>query len=642
MLRDSDRRRRGVRSLIVCGALCALLAASGPQVVAASSRASDSGAPAALTATPPTYQSAIFNAGGVPPLTPNDTALSADGNTLYASDEEGTQIVKVDQTIPPPNVTTVSPASNGWSHPSGLYLEPDQVHMLVADKDNNRIVEIDTTTGAFTRTWGGAGTPNPTEFNAPEDMTMDGAGNIYVNDTYHFQVIGLSASTGQMLWPPVTRATGPGPGCDNTLLQRNRGITIGSDGNLYVALTDRGQIMALDPATGSCLRVFGQRGRALGSFSEPRGIWADGGGGLWVAENGDARIQHVQLNGTPIWASPTKFGSGALNFRSPHGLQFVPGASGTGTIYVSDTYNYRIAIYTQNADGSATFSSNIQEPLPAAGGFDAPFGVAYDASGNLFVVDHYNSRAEEFDSNGAFVGQVGGAGVPPGSMNFPRGILVIPSTSPKWANDIMVCDSENHRMQVFKPTSFTATGLGAVPVGRLTPAGTSFLRPQQIAISPVDGSLWVADTNHHRILDVSLTGTVLQNWTASGNPRPAGIIVDSNNHVYVTGTNITEYTTTGGFVRTLATTGSAGGSVRLPDGMAIDSTGTTLYVADTNNNRVDEFDLTATTGGGFIQSFGTPGTGDGQFTQPYMVAVSATGQIAVSDFGNNRVSIWHA
>jgi DNA-binding beta-propeller fold protein YncE len=258
------------------------------------------------------------------------------------------------------------------------------------------------------------------------------------------------------------------------------------------------------------------------------------------------------------------------------------------------------------------------------------------------VVDHYNSRAEEFDSNGAFVGQVGGAGVPLGSMNFPRGIVVLPSNAPRgWANDIMVCDSENHRMQVFKPASFT-TGLGTPPVGRLIPTGTSFLRPQQISVSPDGQSLWVADTNHHRILDVSLsTGAVLENWTASGNPRPAGIIVDSNNHVYVTGTNITEYTSTGGLVRTLATSGSKPGFVRLPDGMAIDSTGTVLYVADTNNNRVDEFDLTATTGG-FIQSFGTLGTGDGQFQQPYMVAVSATGQIAVSDFGNNRVSIWHA
>jgi DNA-binding beta-propeller fold protein YncE len=75
--------------------------------------------------------------------------------------------------------------------------------------------------------------------------------------------------------------------------------------------------------------------------------------------------------------------------------------------------------------------------------------------------------------------------------------------------------------------------------------------------------------------------------------------------------------------------------------MAIDSSGTVLYVADTGNNRVDEFDI-ATTTPQFIQSFGTPGTGDGQFNQPYMVAISATGQIAVSDFGNNRVSIWHA
>ena len=626
-----DRRRRGVRPLIVCGALCTVLAASGPQVVAASSRASDSGAAAARTATPPTYQSAIFNAGGVPPLSPNDTALATDG-TLYATDEEGTRIVKVDPVSFA--VTTVSPASNGWSHPSGLYLEPDQVHLLVADKDHSRIVEIDTTTGAFTRTWGSNG-----EFNAPETMTMDAAGSIYVDDTYHYRVVKINQSNA-ILWSQL-KATGSGPGCNGSALMRSRGLTFGSDGNLYVADTDLSRVVELNPASGACLRVIGGRGTKL-SLSEPRGIDSDGNGGLWVAENGRGRIQHITLTGTVLWSSPTTFGSGScpLNcqFRSPHGLQFIPAGGGTGTIYVSDTYNYRITLYSENANGSATFNSYITEPYPAEGGFDAPFGVAYDSSGNLYVVDHFNSRAEEFDSAGNYVGEVGGAGVPLGSFNFPRGILVIPSTSPKWAGDIMVCDSENHRMQIFAPGSFTPGGYDTQPVGHLAPIGTTFLRPQQISIDPTNGSLWAADTNHGRILNVDLNGNQLHVWNAAGNSRPAGVIADSAGNVYVTGTNLSKYSPSGTLLQVIAPNGSGPGQVRGPDGMAIDSTGTVLYAADTLNNRVDEFSIASAQ---FIQSFGQTGSHAGQFQKPYMVALDSTGHIAVTDYGNNRVSLWH-
>jgi DNA-binding beta-propeller fold protein YncE len=610
-----------------------MLVASGPQVVAASSRATDSGAAAVRTAIAPTYQSAIFNAGGVPPLSPNDTALATDG-TLYASDEEGTRIVKVD-----PNtlvVTEVSPASNGWSHPSGLHLEPDQVHLLVADKDHNRIVEIDVRTGAFTNTWG-----TKAEFIAPETMTMDAAGSIYVDDTYHYRVVKINQSNTQ-LWSQ-SNATGTGPGCDGSALLRSRGLTFGSDGNLYVADTDLSRVVELDPASGACLRVIGGR-RTSVSLSEPRGIDSDGNGGLWVAENGAGRIQHITLTGTVLWSSPTTFGSGSCpvncQFRSPHGLEFIPGSGGTGTIYVSDTYDYRITLYSASADGTATFSSYITEPYPAEGGFDAPFGVTYDASGNLYVVDHFNSRAELFDPTGKYVGEVGGAGVPFGSFNFPRGILVIPSTSAKWAGDIMVCDSENHRMQIFTPSSFTPGGYDTQPIGHLTPNGTTFLRPQQISLDPTNGSLWAADTNHHRILNIDLNGNQLHVWNAAGNTRPTGIVVDAAGNVYVTGSNLSKYNPSGTLLQVVASPGSAAGKVKAPDGMAIDSTGTILYVADTGNNRVDEFDLT--NNGAFIQSFGSPGTGDGQFNQPYMVAISSTGKIAVSDFLNNRVSIWQA
>jgi sugar lactone lactonase YvrE len=615
-------------------AICTVAVVAAPPAftVSADATGQTNAVAAAAPATPPSYVSQIFNAAGIPPLSPNATALATGGvhaGTLYASDEAGLRIVSVNQTTGA--LTTVSPSSDGWSHPSGLFIESDQQHMLVADKDNNRIAEIDLSTGAIGRTWGGTSGPDAGAFNAPEDMIMSAGGTIYLTDTYNYRIVALSASTGSILWSQASASPANGSGCDGSALLRSRGIAFGSDGNLYVADTDQGRIVKLNPSTGACLAVLGGKGTALGRLGEPRGIWSDGGSGLWVAMNSGSIIQHISLTGTSLYKSPTTFGGGANQFRSPHGVQVVG-----GKIYVSDTYDYRIAIYTPSGNG-ANFSKYISEPYPAAGGFNGPFGVAYDASGNLYVVDHFNNRVEEFDSTNSFIGQVGGGGPPLGAFNFPRGILVIPSTSTTWANDVMVNDSENHRMQIFTPGSFNPGGYGTLPIGHLTPIGTTFLRPQQIFLSPVDGSLWAADTNHHRILDITLSGTVLHVWDAAGNTRPAGIAVDSAGNVYVTGTNLSEYSAGGSLIKVVAPNGGALGDVRAPDGIAI--SGTTMYVADTNNNRVDAFDLS--NHGAYLFSFGSVGSGNGQFHQPYMVAVSRLGLIAVSDFGNNRISIWH-
>ena len=63
-----------------------------------------------------------------------------------------------------------------------------------------------------------------------------------------------------------------------------------------------------------------------------------------------------------------------------------------------------------------------------------------------------------------------------------------------------------------------------------------------------------------------------------------------------------------------------------------------LYVADAGNNRI----LVLSAAGAAIGSFGTAGSGNGQLSQPHGVAVNAaTGDVAVADFANNRLSIWH-
>jgi len=66
--------------------------------------------------------------------------------------------------------------------------------------------------------------------------------------------------------------------------------------------------------------------------------------------------------------------------------------------------------------------------------------------------------------------------------------------------------------------------------------------------------------------------------------------------------------------------------------VAVDSSAN-VWVADAFNNRIEEFSSTGT----FLQTFGTFGTGNGQFNEPLGVAVDSSGHVWVVDRINNRV-----
>jgi len=78
--------------------------------------------------------------------------------------------------------------------------------------------------------------------------------------------------------------------------------------------------------------------------------------------------------------------------------------------------------------------------------------------------------------------------------------------------------------------------------------------------------------------------------------------------------------------------GSSDGQFDNPRGIAVDSSGN-VYVADTNNDRIQKFD----SGGNFITKLGSQGSGDGQFNSPRDVAVDSSGNVYVTDNGNDRI-----
>jgi sugar lactone lactonase YvrE len=78
--------------------------------------------------------------------------------------------------------------------------------------------------------------------------------------------------------------------------------------------------------------------------------------------------------------------------------------------------------------------------------------------------------------------------------------------------------------------------------------------------------------------------------------------------------------------------GSGDGQFSNPYGVAVDRFGN-VYVADTYNNRIQKFSST----GEYLTKWGSYGSEDSQFSLPNGIAVDSLGNVYVADTGNNRV-----
>ena len=90
----------------------------------------------------------------------------------------------------------------------------------------------------------------------------------------------------------------------------------------------------------------------------------------------------------------------------------------------------------------------------------------------------------------------------------------------------------------------------------------------------------------------------------------------------------------GELIKSFGSYGSEDGDFDDPYGVAGDEEGR-IIVADTLNHRIQVFD----NDGSFLHSFGSPGSSEGQFNEPRSVGVDRDGNIVISDTWNHRIQV---
>jgi uncharacterized protein (TIGR03437 family) len=476
--------------------------------------------------------------------------------------------------------------------------------------------------------------------NAPlgwvESVASDAAGNVYAVDPDNHIVVKVSPAgiLTVVAGNGLSGVSGDGGPATSASLASPHGVAVDATGNVYIA--DLGRIRKVSPggiittvAGNGQIGFSGDGGPATSaSLYFPMGVAVDTAGNVYIADNANHRIRKV-------------------------------GPDGIISTVAGDGYKDERGLGRFSGDGGPATSASLA----------APYGVAVDAAGNLYIADMLNGRVRKVSPDGIITTVAGGGpeGVLGDGGPATNASLSAYGVAVDLAGNLYIPDRSSRIRKV------STSGIISTAAGRLSgfsgdggPATNAALNgPQGVAVDAA-GNLYIADYFNYRIRKVNSSGIITTlagngsyRFAGDGGPattaplyQPSAVALDAADNLYIAETlnNRVRKITPGGIISTAAGNGlmqfsgdggpATAAALLWPEGVAVDAAGN-VYVADRGPRRVRKIGsngvITTVAGGGSAK----PGDG-GPATLASLsdlagVAADAAGNLYIADKGDNRI-----
>jgi streptogramin lyase len=306
-------------------------------------------------------------------------------------------------------------------------------------------------------------------------------------------------------------------------------------------------------------------------LTSPHGLSIDASGNLWIADALNHRIRRVDsVTGvvTTAVGDPRCFqnrcdgffsGDGGLAVAAELNNPMGVAVDAEGNLFIADSNNNRIrkvdkitGIITTVVGSFRGFSGDGGPARNAE--LNSPWGIAVDASGNLFIADSGNGRVRRVDRLSGIITTVAGRGrgVPSGDgspatdagLPQPMAVCVDPS------GDLLIA-SEHSIRRVDHVTGIITTVAGGNARGFSGdggPAVKAQISTAEAIVEDDDGNLFIADTANLRIRRVdhatgiitTVVGTGAQGFQGDGGPATSadvtslfGAAVDGSGNLFI-------------------------------------------------------------------------------------------------------------
>ncbi len=488
-------------------------------------------------------------------------------------------------------------------------------HIYIADTGNNRIVRWNDATGAGAVTLGGPALGSGVgQFSAPSGVAIGPDQKIYVADAGNRRVVRMDDISGSG-WVAYTFS--------DPNWQPAR-LCVDQAGRIYVLFPNIGKVARMDSMTGAGFTTFGSWGSGPGQLLAPQGIAVGPSGAIYVCDRGNDRIVRITDMTGAGWQTHS-------TGDYPYGI-FVDSSeriwlAGGVPLMMPAPCMARM----DDMSGAGLVRFGLQGG--GTGQFLNPMGMCITSAGKIVVADRNNDRVVQIDDIDCSGWQAAyGWGSVTGSLGQPI------ATATDSAGRVYILDYD--LCEVIRVDDMS--GAGWTVYGKPGEGAGCFRSPCALAIGP-DDRIYVADAGNNRVTrmdDMSGAG-----WTTfgTGGPDtgqfnyPCGLAVDGSSRIWVADALnhriVRMYDMAGAGLATLDMRTVAGSGYLGPSCVAIDTAGR-VVISDGDNNvaRIDDI-----SGAGFV-TYGSAGSGVGQFNIIRGLFVDGANRIYVADAMNNRIA----